>query len=91
MVLVTLFQATQDRDGIRNRGFIDHHLLETTLQCLIGLKVFLELIQCRRTDRTQLTTCQGRFQDVGGIHGAITLTCPYQGVNLIDEQQNFTI
>ena len=86
MRLVPLFEATQNTDRRCLVRFIDHHFLESPLQRLIGLKIFLILIQRRRTDSPQVTTRQRRFQDVRCVHGAATLTRTYQRVDLIDKQ-----
>ena len=89
--LVTLLQATQDADGRSLVWFVDHDLLETTLQCLVLLEILLVFLQGGGTDSTQLATRQGWLQDVGRVHGAFTAACTYQGVDLIDEQDDLAI
>ena len=91
MVFVSLLQSAQNRDGIFNRRFLDHHLLEATLQGLVLLEIFLELIEGRGTDGAQLATCQGGLQDVGGIHRARRLTGSDERMNLVDEEQNLPL
>ena len=91
VVLVTLLQATQDRDGILGGRLVDHHLLETTLQSLVLLEVLLVLVQRRGTDGTQFATRQRRLQDVGSIHCAAALARTYKGVDLIYEQKDLTL
>ena len=70
MVLVFLLEAAEDRDRLCRRRFVDRHDLEPPLQGLVGLEVFLVLIQRRGADGPQFTPGQGRLKDVGGIHGA---------------------
>ena len=86
--LVPLFQTTEN--GYR-RGLvrlIDHHFLEPALERLVGLEVFLILVQRRRTDRPQVTTCQRRFEDVGCVHRAGALSCAYERVYLINKEDD---
>ena len=83
MVLVALLQTTQDTDAGQTVGLVHHNGLEPTLQCLVHLKVLLVLIQCGSTYAAQFSSCQGRLQNVGGIHGALALACAYQRVYLI--------
>ena len=91
VVLITLFQSTEDRDGTQLVRLIDHDGLEAALQGLVLLKVFLVFVQRGGTDRAQLTTCQCRFQDIGGIHGTLTTTGTYQRVDLIDEEDDASL
>ena len=85
MVLVALLQTTQDADAGQTVGLVHHNGLEPTLQCLIHLKVLLVLIQCSGAYAAQFSSCQGRLQDVGSIHGALALACAHQRVYLIYE------
>ena len=88
MVLVALLQSTKDGDSREFIRFIHHHRLESSLQGLILLEILLILVQCGGTDGTQLTTSQGRFQDVRSIHRSLTTTSTYQRVDLIDKQDD---
>ena len=88
VVLVTFLQASQNADSTQFIGLIYHHGLESALQGLILLKVFLILVQCGGTYGTQFATSQGWFQNVSGIHGTLATTCTYQGVDLVDKQDD---
>ena len=68
VVFISFLQASQDGDCILGCWLIHHHLLETTLQSLVLLKIFLELIKRGSSNGTQLTTSQSRLQDVCRIH-----------------------
>ena len=57
VVLVTLLQTTQDGDCALLVGFVDHYNLETTLQCLVFLKVLLILVEGGGADAAQVATC----------------------------------
>ena len=91
VVLVTVLKASQDRDGILGRRLVDHHHLESTLECLVLLEVLLVLVQRRGAYRTQFATRQRRLQYVGRIHGAAALARTHQGVDLIDEEQYLAV
>ena len=87
VVLVTILQSAQDRNRILGRRFIDHDFLKTTLERLVLLEIFLELVERRSTDRTQLTARQGRFENIGGIHRTRRLAGSDQRMNFVDEEQ----
>ena len=90
MTLVAFLDTTQDRDTACLVGLIDHDGLEATLQCFIFFKILLILIKRGGTDRAQLATCKGRFQDVGGVHGTRTIgTSPHKRMDLINEEDTF--
>ena len=86
MVLVAFLQTTQDAYRAQLVRLVHHDGLETTLESLILLEVFLILVEGRGTDATQLTTCKGRFQNVGSVHGTLTASSTDKGVYLIDEE-----
>ena len=90
MGLIALLQTTQNRYRSRLIRFVHHYLLESSLQCLIGLEIFLILIQCRCTDSAQITTSQRRLQYIRCVHGSATLSGSYQRVDLIDKQDDLT-
>ncbi len=91
VVLVALLQATQDGDSALLVGLVDHDNLETTLKCLILLKVLLVLIEGGSTDAAQIATCEGWLQYIGGIHSATALASAHESVNLIDEEDNLAL
>ena len=88
VVLVALFQSTQDGDGTQLVGLIDHHRLEAPLQGLVLLEILLILVERGGTNRPQLAARQGRLQDVGGVHGALATAGSHQRVNLVDEEDD---
>ena len=63
--------------------------METTLQRLVLLEVLLVFVQRGSTDGTQLTTCQGRLQDISSIHGSLAAAGSHQRMNLVDEEDDF--
>ena len=91
VVLVTLLQATQDRDRACRVGFVHHDGLEPTLQGFILFEILLVFVKGSGTDAPQFATCQCRFQDIGCIHGTFTFSCTYQCVDFIDEQDDVSL
>ena len=87
---VTFFQTSQDGNRIFYGRLVNQYLLETALQSRIFLNVLTVFIQRGRTDTMKLASCQKRFQQVTGIHGAIGLTCAYNQMQFIDEQDNLS-
>ena len=86
---VFFFDAPQDRNGIGHVGFIDHDRLETTLQSLIFLDVFLVFFQRGGPNRVEFTPREGRFQQVGGIHCTFAAASrANQRVDFVDEQDD---
>ena len=91
VVLVTLLQAAEDRNGVLLRRFIDHHFLETPFESLVLLEIFLKLVERRGADGPQFAPGEGRFEDVRGIHRPRRLAGADQRVNLVDEEQNLAL
>ena len=90
MGLIPFLQTTEDGDRSGFIRFIDHDFLETPFECLIGLEIFLIFVQCRCTDRPQVTPCQRRFEDIGCVHGSAGFTGTYEGMDLIDKEDDLT-
>jgi len=86
VVFIPFFQASQDGDGIHLIGLVDHHRLETTFQCLVFLKIFLVLVECRGSDGSEFAAGQRGLENVGGIHRSLSAAGTHEGVYLVDEQ-----
>ena len=91
MSLVTLLEAAQNRDGVFYVGLAHEHDLEAPFERGILLDVFAIFIQRGRADGPQLAPRQRRLQHIRSIDGAFRRACPYQGVQLIDEQNDLAI
>ena len=74
MLLVALAQATQNFDGVFDGRLTDVDRLETAFQGGISFDVLPVFIQRCGADALQLTACQGRLEDVGGIDGTFSLS-----------------
>ncbi len=91
VVLVTLLKSAQDSDSSRLIRLIHHHFLETAFESLVLFKILLVLIKSRRTDGAQLTAGERGLENIGGIHGTLTLTGTHKSVDLVDKEDDFTI
>ena len=91
VVLIFFLESTQDGDTALLVRLIDHDNLETTFQSFVLLKVLLVLVKGRGTDAAQVTTRQSRLENVGCIHCATALSSTDKGVNLINEQNDFSV
>mmetsp|Transcript_38335 Transcript_38335/g.78167 ORF Transcript_38335/g.78167 Transcript_38335/m.78167 type:complete len:228 (-) Transcript_38335:856-1539(-) len=89
--LIARFQSTQDRHGILRTGLINHNLLEATLQRLILLDVLAILVESGGTNAAELASGQGRFEEIGRIHGSRGGTGTDDGVHLINKQDDLTL
>ena len=65
-----------------------HDRLEAPLQRGILLDILPVLVQSGGTDAVQLTPGQHGLEQIARVHGAFRLTCPYDGVQLIDEEDD---
>ena len=91
VVLVTLFQTAENcycRSLVR---LVDHHLLETALKSLVLLEIFLVFVECGGADRAEFAAGQGRFENVGGIHGTLALTGTHESVDLVNEKNDLAV
>ena len=89
--LVLFFQASQDGDALGGRGLVNHYLLESALQGLVLLEVLLVLVQGGGAYRAQFATGQRRLQYIGSVHGTGRTACSHQGVDFVDEQDDFAV
>ena len=85
MQFVFLFQAAQDGDGIFHRGLAHEHRLEAPRQGGILFDIFAILIERSGADAMKFTARQGRFQQVGCVHGALCGARSNDCMELVDE------
>src|SRR5258706_3063692 len=89
--LVALAQAAQDRDRIVDRRLPDVHRLEAALERRVLRDVLAVLVERRRADGVELAAREHRLQHVRGVDGALRGTCAHDGVQLVDEQDDFAL
>ena len=91
VLLVLRYDALQDRIALLFTRFIDRHRLETTFERCILFDVPPVLIEGRRTDDLELTTGQGRLQDIRRIECTLSTASTDDGMQLIDKEQNLSV
>ena len=89
MNLVALAQPAQDRDGVLDRGLIDRHRLETPFQSSVLFDVFPILVEGGGADAVQLAARQHGLEQVAGIHRTLGSAGADDGMQLVDEQNDF--
>ena len=88
---VFLLQAPEDGDGVLNRGLGHHDGLEAALQGGVFFDVLAVLVDGGGAHAMQFPPGQGRFDHVGGVHGALRGPGAHQGVELIDEHDDLAV
>ena len=91
MLLVLLLKATQDRNGVFNRRLGDKHGLETTCKSSVLLDVFAVFIQRSSTNCTEFATSKCWLQDVACVHRTLGSAGAYDGMKLVDEEDNLAV
>ena len=90
--LVLRGDATQDGDGILDRGLTDEHLLEAALQRGVLLDIFAVLVERGRTDHAQLTAGEHWLEHVARVHCALGAASRTDDrVQLVDEGDDLTV
>ena len=85
---VAVAQAEEDGHGVVFRRFADQDGLETAGQSGIFFKVFLVFVDGRSADALQVAPGQGRFEDIGCIHGPFDGTGADELVDFVDEEDD---
>ena len=88
---IPLLETPENADGIINRGFGNVDLLEPTFKCRIFFDVLVKLIKRGCADGTQISAGKGRFENVCSVHSAARSACTYEGVKLVDEEDELSI
>ena len=90
VIFVFFFNATKDWNRIFCGWLIHQNCLKTSNKRFVFFEVLLVFIQGSCSNCSQFSSRQRRFQNVRRIHGAFSSSCTNQGVNLIDEQDDFS-
>jgi len=90
VVFIPLLEPSEDGHCAGFIWFFHVYQLETAFQCLVFLEVLLVFVERGSADGPEFTPGQGWFEDIGSVHGALTPACTHQGVNLVDEEDDFT-
>ena len=90
--LVAFLEASQNGDGVFDARLGDVDGLEAALQSRVFLDVLAVLIERGRADGAQLAARQRGLEEVCGVHRAVTArTGAHQGVELVDEEDDFAV
>ena len=89
--LVFLLQPAQDGNSILHARLSRVHLLEPALQRRILFDIFPIFVQRRGADAVQFAARQSRLEHVGSIHGPFGRAGTDQGVQFVDEEDDFTL
>ena len=91
MLLVLLLKATQNRNGVFNRRLRDKYGLETTCKSSVFLDVLAVFIQRSSTNCTEFATGKCWLQDVSSVHGTLGSASAYDGMKLVNEEDNLAV
>ena len=88
---VTFLQTAQNGDGVLDARFADIDRLKAAFESGILFNVFPVLVQRGRADRPEFAPRQLRFEQVGGIGGALRLPGAHDGVKFVDEEDDLAL
>src|ERR1700761_9363318 len=88
MGLVFRTESSQYLDGFINRWSLHLDRLEPSLESGILFDILPVLVQGRGAHTLKFTTAQGRFDNVGRIHGTLGRTSSNDRVQLVDEENH---
>src|SRR3990172_852920 len=71
-------------------GLGDENALESTLQSLVLLDVFLVVLQSGRTNAAELSARQSALQHVGSVQASFYVSGTDHGVQLVDEKDDLS-
>ena len=86
-----LLEAAQDGDGVVDRGLAHQHGLEAAGEGGVFFDVLLVFLEGGGADAAQLAARQRRLEQVGGVDGAFGRAGAHQGVQLVDEADDFAV
>ena len=86
---VFFLDAAQDRNGIFDRGFVDHYRLKTPRKGRVFFHIFAVFVQRGGAHTVQFAPGERGLEQVGRIHCAIGFACADQRVHFVDEQDDF--
>ena len=91
MILILFLQPPENRYRLGRSRLVDHYHLEPAFESLVGLEIFLVLVECRRAYGPQFAPRKCRFEDVRRIHGAGSPAGSDKSVYLIYEKNDLAV
>ena len=89
--LIFGLDVVENRYRLLGRSRLYHHLLEATFEGTVLLYVDAVFIESSGSDALQLPAGKGRLQHIGGVHLSLGISCAYDSVYLVDEQNDILI
>jgi hypothetical protein len=86
--LVAVPEAEEYRNRLIHRRLVDEHGLEAPLERRVLLHVLAVLVERGGPDDLQLAARQRRLEHARSVHGALGAAGPYDGMQLIDKQDD---
>ena len=84
-------QVAEDLDGLRHVRGLHDDLLEAAVQGAVLLHDLRELVHRGCAHALDFTPGEGRLEDVGCVHRAAAAPGTHEGVDLVDEEDDFAV
>ena len=91
MCLIFFLDIVQDSKSFFLGGGLDHNFLEPAFKSAVLFNVLAVFIVGGSTNALDLAASECRFEHIGGIHGAWSAAGPYNGVYLVNKQDDIGI
>src|ERR1035441_8319739 len=91
MDLEFFLETAEDGDGVVHGGLADEYGTETAGQSGVLFDVLLVFVEGGGADAAQLAASQRGLEEVGGIDGTFGRAGADEGVQLVDEADDFTV
>ena len=88
MRFITRLETAKNSDGILDRRLSDKNRLESPFEGCIFFDVFSILIECCRTDATQIPACQRGLEKICRVIATFCGTCSHNGMQFINEKND---
>ena len=88
VVFVFILNIVQNVKGLLGGGGFEDNLLETTFESPVFFNVLAVFVQRCRTDTLQFAACEGRLEEVGGVHAAGGVARTHHRVQFVDEEDD---
>src|SRR5690606_25305644 len=86
--LVFVLYTAKNGDRVLNTRLVGIDSLKSADECFVLFEIFLVFVRRSSTDGVQLTPGESRFEDIRRVHRSSSATCPDQGMDLINKENN---
>ena len=91
VLLVAVVDVAEYLNGLIDSSLFYQNLLETTLKGTILLDAVAVFVQGGGSDALDFASCEGWFEQVGGIHASRSVACSHDVVDFVDEKYDVGI